>query len=382
MVSINFSTRGAAIHRPRIDDFPVYARVDNDIQELSNRTDKWKANTEKIYNSPTNIRRVYFTYKGIYVNYYQPVKGGDKYLKAGIGSTNLKEIIIKNSYNKDYKFSGCYLTAITNPWVCSNIEEIYFDWSMFMSSDVLNLGFGDLLRESLSSFNGSNNGIDLKVIQILFARYCMNSNEININELKERFPRLKVVGYIRDLENIYTSLINKPGKKGIEDFILPWCIGVEEIKKSLAQRTSTLWLLPDANKFISKAIIRDNTYKFDRDILANYFKNLNEYYRQNKPNTEVNKDTDKELIKEIEPIKEAEINKEIEVNTIKQDRETIEFERILNSILNNFGTKVCKDAVYIALRHTSKDERINIYNSLSDKYKQLYNDVFSIEAGD
>lgn len=385
MVNINLSTRGAAIHRPRIDDYPVYCRVDNDIQEISKRSDKWQKNVENIYNSPTNIRRVYFTYKSVYVEHFQPVVGCGNTLKAGIKGSNIKEIVIKNAYNKDHKFSGSYLTAITTPWVCSNIEEIYFDWSIFTSNDILNLGFGNLLRDSLASFTGEVKGISLQVIQLLFARYCMNSNTIEINAIKERFPRLKVVGYIRDLDNIYNNTSNKSGRKGIDDFILPWCVGIDSIKASMEQKTSTLWLLPDANKFISKSIIRDNTYKFDRNVLLEYFNNLNKAYNQRIEKDRQAEQLENNLTQDKDKLeKEKLIHSSIEQ---KQESEKViqeikEFEGMLSNIINNYGTKVGKDALYIALRKTSDDNKGILYRGLSTEFKQLYEDAFHIGGGD
>ena len=36
----------------------------------------------------------------------------------------------------NYKIDGNGIGIVSNPWVCNNIEEIYFDWTMLISAEV------------------------------------------------------------------------------------------------------------------------------------------------------------------------------------------------------------------------------------------------------
>lgn len=118
--------------------------------------------TRSYMNSPGNIRRLYFTYRGIVVLYYtsfiekgQRSNRGHWVARSFPSGLDLKEVFFKMlSYQSDYnryrmekqvnknakeptKYTiiGSLLRRIDSPWMLSNVEEVYFDWVGLLSSE-------------------------------------------------------------------------------------------------------------------------------------------------------------------------------------------------------------------------------------------------------
>ena len=54
------------IHVPRVDGYPLYARVDGAVE----RSEKWQEAAQVIFNSPTNVRNVAITHNRIITETY------------------------------------------------------------------------------------------------------------------------------------------------------------------------------------------------------------------------------------------------------------------------------------------------------------------------
>ena len=66
------------VHRPRIDGYPLYTRVDNlmesgDGTTVTDKGSKWERASKVSYNSPGNIRRLFITHQGVFIHYYAPI---------------------------------------------------------------------------------------------------------------------------------------------------------------------------------------------------------------------------------------------------------------------------------------------------------------------
>ena len=333
---VNLNTdRGVLIHYPIVDGYPLYARLDSNIQEdMTSRTDKWKQAVEKVYNSPNNVKRVYFEQDRVYVEFHKSINNKGKSVE--LKGDNYSEMLSKGELDIG-KSSGSYLTAIVYPWVCSNIEEIYFDWSMFISNDILNLGLGNLLDQAIGN---SRKPIEISTIQYLFTRYCMNTPSLDINEVKSRFPRLKVVGYARDLTSIRQKInANRQFISKEDKHIKPWCAWGMDFKNAVDRGEATLWLLPDANKHITKSITRDNTYRFDKEYLAEYFEKQQRTVH----------------------------------NPVSNNPYTPQIEEMIERVLSEKGEKAVKILLRVGLSRASTEDIKELYTYVKDEYKPLFN---------
>lgn len=161
---------GEIIHSPRVDGYPLYQRV-GDVE--LNRSPKWHKEVKKINNSPSNVRKLFITYEAVYVEYYVYLQRGKRFRKQY--KTDLLTEIAGNS-----TFTGHILKALESEWVLSNLEEIYFDWSVL-------LGTGPIDRDEFLNYIES--GAPL---------HDLNPPYLDV----DKYNRLHVVGYIPRLEKI------------------------------------------------------------------------------------------------------------------------------------------------------------------------------------
>jgi len=156
-----------AMHRPMTSDgFALYTKADGyagtvEGESQAEQSENYRKHCNSTYNSPTNIRKVFITGKGVAVQYYAiPISAknnGTHWSFAtfeeyfNLFDTAFKMLTYQSDlakYNmskatgmkcvepKRYKIDGNGIGIISHPWVCSNIEEIYFDWTMIMSAEV------------------------------------------------------------------------------------------------------------------------------------------------------------------------------------------------------------------------------------------------------
>ena len=170
---------------------------------------------------------------------------------------------------------GTGLKALSKPWVTSNIEEVYFDWTLLMSETYRNAGIGcdELLDRLQSGKRGYiKSGIPLKMFNI--------ANTEGVNNIRTRYPRLRCIGLISNLSYILSKDFDR-GKTGIdslEDSIKLWSKmdrNIELIKQS--NSLIVMNELDDIKGYNINFSIRDGIYKFDKEVLNGHFNNYKDF---------------------------------------------------------------------------------------------------------
>ena len=269
---------GKCVHRPIAsndpDKYPLYKRNDGAFDEVggkqTSRSDAWKAAVEKHYSSPNNIRRIFITREGVYVHFFRPFSGAKDsttreafYKYSSINDKfNPIELYKAGDNRSAYKFGlGC----LRDRWVCSNIEEIYFDWTLLLSRDLISLGLGNLIADWTKGGNGKILPGD--VLWAIFSRSCLKNGE-NISRI---FPRLKVICYVNELNILYNAVKRKPGEESAQDLCTPWYKNAQ-FKAAVADRRFcvSLYKVPNVSA-INKKYSTRSYYCFDTEKLEPYF---------------------------------------------------------------------------------------------------------------
>lgn len=269
---------GKCVHRPIAsndpDKYPLYKRNDGAFDEVggkqTSRSDAWKAAVEKHYSSPNNIRRIFITREGVYVHFFRPFSGAKDsttreafYKYSSVNDKfNPMELYKAGDNRSAYKFGlGC----LRDKWVCSNIEEIYFDWTLLLSRDLISLGLGNLIVDWTKGGNGKILPGD--VLWAIFSRSCLKNGE-NISRI---FPRLKVICYVNELNVLYNTIKRKPGEESAQDLCTPWYKNAQ-FKAAVADRRFcvSLYKVPNVSA-INKKYSTRSYYCFDTEKLEPYF---------------------------------------------------------------------------------------------------------------
>lgn len=349
------------VHAPRVDDVPIYARVNNAIEDAGGtRTKKWENTVKTAYTSPDNVRRVFITYKGVYVHLYQPIKGiSSKSLRvekdygADVNILSIAKCFqsLQAGVSSPYLLRGTGLSALVSPWVCSNIEEVYFDFTVLLSDD----------------FSGKFDRKQLRIptpdeIEWIFKLSCSDGAV----EVQKRFPRLRVVGYAANLEEMYQSIDGKSGVDSIEDLKKPWCVN-EQFKSELSKGKASIWKIPGTPNLITSYSLKPNIYCYDAEILQSYFEDLV---------SKIDKYKAEQAIK-LREEKQGETDDTTSGKTgNKEQTRTSEkkgvFERMLDEIYARQGAEKTESCVKISIQGIPKIEIKAIYNGLTADGKQKY----------
>ena len=291
-----------AVHGPKVDDIPLYARLDGDQEQgfnktAGNKSEKWEKACLSSYTSPNNVRKVFISGDKVVVQLYKPViiKGKpdsrgcwreftipkedslrDNAIKSLTYQQRRSKYFMEQQINPNAKepdlirIRGTGLGALSSPWVCSNIEEVYFDWTLLASEKYRNAGIGceELLQEYLKGKRGfMQHGLPLDMF--------LHANMGNVQDLRSRYPRLRVVGLISELGKILELPFDrgKTGLDSLEDSVKLWVksdVNVELLKKS-----NSLIVVTQVNEDIPlynpKFALRDGIYKYDEEVLREYF---------------------------------------------------------------------------------------------------------------
>lgn len=339
------------LHRPQVTDgdsvFPVYTKVDgyrgNQYDTKAESSMKYKNRAKTHFNSPNNIRKLYFTHNKIYIDYYK--SPGVKQLNLPIQtqaslSTDLLDILPKMaSYKSDmskymmekninphakgpdqYILDGNVIGVINQVYTCNNIEEIYFDWTYLFSSSMQQLlassGLGALVGESamLAMLNGqqfSNNTLNKSDIwKSAFINNAFNKDEIvkvmnNPSKLRDKYPRLKVIAMVNNLGDIISqstrsySLMTELKNGGADTWMVT---NANLINNSGSIMIVTL--LGDIPKLNPKFVTQDNAYVFDKEFskwIDTYAKAIEAHARQVKygtinPEEDSSTDSDSDIL--------------------------------------------------------------------------------------
>lgn len=245
--------------------------TESDVEISKN--DKLTEIGQRNYSSPTNIRRVFITSSKVLVQTYKPIIRGGKPDTNGCWNessleveNNIKEIFLNNEKER---FTGNIFKIFSKPWVISNIEEIYIDWSLLVSDDIQNRfpEAAQLLQSIINNAGGRKINSDLP------QRIFEDANGGNIKSIRERYPRLKCISMISNLEQVINNQFNKGNSGSTEDFSKLWI--ENEINKGLVEQSNSVIILntlfDDIGKVNRNFAIRDGVYKFDAEILKDYF---------------------------------------------------------------------------------------------------------------
>lgn len=267
-ININKLVR-QGLHYPKYKGVPLYKRVDNGIDtENGTMTDeqliKISATT---YSSPDNIRRIFITHKRVVVHFHHTLQGTKNTSKV---REFIYEIPITVQDIVQNRVQGNALKEIFKPWVLSNAEEIYFDWSVVGSTTVRNIGLGDLYKK----YTMPQYYKDDKDLASL-----LEYSTSNRPDWIEGYPRLRVVACIRDLDKLLEftqtnkrSTFDTSKRDGIaqEMWLMTEVVskGIKEIRTPLATK---VFGRPSIN---TKYSLKDGIYLFDKEILKGYFENI------------------------------------------------------------------------------------------------------------
>lgn len=348
------------VHRPIIksdaNKFPLYARTDGkfDDRQDSTRSEAWKVACETKYNSPNNIRKIFITFKGVYVVMYQSIAGSDTDLVKFYGYDSIEPEFNAMALREKAFGMGMFVTKdnctglkwLTNQWSCSNLEEIYFDWVV---------GLTPMGYKLVSSLGDKTTTTGLSMQKIILSYFIQASGLLDVQKMKSIFPRLKVVGYISTLYDLcsvmYKSGNQKVGRKSIEDLKTPWYkeqIVTRYLKSGPRQAfgycfSNVNWASP--NSFRTRAY-----YKYDCEFLEGYFKKLVERYREAELKSTLN------------------IEDTAETTTVKKS----EFEKNLDKIYETFGRKKTKATLQAMLGNAAKSDIETTMSQMSEAGQKKY----------
>jgi hypothetical protein len=258
------------------------------------------------YNSPRNIKRIFITCKSVTVEYHTgPIlsgKPGQRWARTAVkdpaSGMSLYDIALKIiNYNEDmhkynmerainkgaqmpneYVIEGKFNFA-TYPYTCSNVEEIYFDWSVLLSQEI---------SKDCSDLTRGNSPAQIARTFINYPTQSIFNNQLMINlfksqsvgaheDVRKKFPRLREITFISNLDQI----INNPNIKGYmhpvpginEQSGNPYNTWYE-VNKEIIESGNTCVVRGDLTKSVrnpsSDFTVDSSIYKFDSDILATY----------------------------------------------------------------------------------------------------------------
>lgn len=304
------SVVGQLIAKPVTKDGCVlYARVDNKIEGLDGsivENYKQDNSARQKYNSPDNLRRLFITLDGVYVQYHKPIHGGNGTLfREYSWGDSLGDIERRKAFIKELGVQGCNaqrlemmstsmglenfpalkgfgLGALNKPWVYQNVEEVYVDELVFTCYNKYKQG------DFSTYYNGTSVGLLKYLLRITIESVGVSSLE----ELRNKFPRLHTIGYIHNLNEVIKQnkvhLNGNDEKK--EERVLSFAdkvFGVSEDKllSSVLTNEFAICRLYKNRSWMLNYSKKTGLYKFDSE-LESYFEDLkNQYKKAQETNT-------------------------------------------------------------------------------------------------
>ena len=174
----------------------------------------------------------------------------------------------EDKYNKEDNLrdikgtTGLGLKGIYKPWVCSNLEELYFDDSIFLSDQLRNSGFNSIYEK-----------IQRKQSGFITNEFIKDLLNFTLEDgWMDRYPRLCVVGMISKLDKILEY--HDKGNNDIKSSNIRWY--ELDKNKELITRSGSLYSIlvtkRGEGKYNSKFYLRDGIYAFDDKYLKDYIK--------------------------------------------------------------------------------------------------------------
>ncbi len=307
------------IHKPKTKSgFTLYPKVDGykGTMEGGEATTKaeadpgYRAQVSKNYNSPTNIKRIFITTKHITVEYHiGPIIGGtsgNRWVQSetrdnesGLTLYEIAEKIatyeddthkymMEKAINKgavaptQYSITGAFNIG-SHPYACSNVEEIYFDWSVLLSSDVAPY-FNELLHGAtpaqiamkFANFNANFVSENNMPINLFIAQSAAGSKD-----LRKKYPRLREITFISNLEELTSSgatvgFMKTPEGEQSGTAYKTWF----ELNEDIIKNSSTCTLRGNMTSQVANPndnfILKSFMYKFDFDKLEDHVKSYSD----------------------------------------------------------------------------------------------------------
>lgn len=374
------------LHRPVTSSgFVLYPKVNGctDTEEINTQAEAdpiYQKQSQLTYNSPTNIRRVFITGQKIVVHYYKSIiKDGKPYgcldAQRSYNGESIFDIAQKIfSYEQDmqayqnektvnknavepvrYSIAGNVLGVIANPYTCNNIEEVYFDWTALLSDDVLPF-FASIFNDrskllacanGTTSFAAVNNNICLN----LFAQSCLGG----VKDIRKRFPRLRIIGLITNLEEL-----RKAGACDIKNFgNETWFQRNVEIIQS-TNNICIVSLLTDLKMSNKEFKLKPERFKFDAEVLKPYVQKYLESLKEKKANT---------------PVEKSEQATGVEQATSKEPEEIGEFEAGVFNFVSQYGEQEVRRALMLVLSTRTKGEVTQLLDGVTTQNKKLISNL-------
>ena len=304
------------IHRPSSEKKGqiYYVPLNSDVaitqHEKELFTDKeWNKYKDKYLSSPTNVRRLWITYKGIALETYggMIIDGKQTNLVAwkrfndsdfkGEGHSDFKSLAItylKQQLNKEQLASkdlisikGNIVSHTNSIWTFNNIEEIYFDWSCLLSEEsimylcqYLNRNEKQVIQMLLNLVHSSNS--------VTFA-LGPSSKESNVllqivfgtPEVPKTFKRLNKISFIASLGNYVNSEVipnldkfnSDLSNKLAEAKTYKYKSWIEKCESILKTTYSITWSR-DITLNKDTFTLKDQVYMYDRKFLKNKVENF------------------------------------------------------------------------------------------------------------
>lgn len=375
------------LHRPRDKRGNVYyvplQNADNISKEDRQLTaDKEYMMRQKLYcNSPTNLRRVWLSLNHVAVEYYvTPLNNNETtkvYVRHISKADNLRDIVRKfldfKSINENQmmmskaigeklpdkiKIEGRGFQALTHPWTCNNLEEIYFDYGLLVSMDaeVLMAQHGTNAVEQLGKFytgqeqhNISENDVPLRLFS---GGYGEKDGALN------QYKRLHTVAMISKLDKIlaladFSKSVSRFDKDNPVQMPTSW-YKQQGVMSAIVQSNSEVWVWnkksPVNNMSIEDFNIKSSYYVFDDEHLDPYIRSY---------------------IKKLKELKLQSFANQAKDSVQEETGEKSELEQYLMDIEEKRGEDFLRQVLKIA-SSGSRDNVIDIKGALENELSQKY----------
>jgi hypothetical protein len=261
-----------------------------------------------------------------------------------------------------YELVGNGIGALTNPYACNNIEEIYFDWSLTLSAESAHY-LGILASDQYKNayIQKQTRLIDAKAGDAIF-NYFNAFNCGNLKDIRKRFPRLRLIAFISNLDDI---LINPNMVKVDERFSDPELSTKTWFKanEALIKASNSVISVTGINEKVSDFSIKDTQYKYDKyelkALIDAYNKKLKDYTRL-KTYGKLNTDT-------------------VEKEEIKHEVVVSDLEKYLVDIENSSGLDGVKSVLSIASLHMSLKELKDTFSEFTKANREKYAKLIGLQ---
>lgn len=361
-----------AVNGPKVDGIPLYTRIDGGQDGFSSQATKsvkWEQASQHTYSSPTNIKRLFITGKRVVIETFKPIISNNKpdgrgcWREIALKEDNLYDIAtqavksIQGLSTDRITLKGTGLGVLSSPWVLSNIEEVYFDWTI-LASDINRNKIQDC-NALLGAYVTGKRGLIKSQVPL---DILVESNSCNIKNMRSRFPRLKCVAMISELDSIL-SVRSYKGNQNIDSLEASAKIWLElDTNIKLVKMSNSLMVICKTNKDIpyynTNFSLRDGLYKYDKDVLRPFFdsytQRVKNKYREDNKKTE----------------------KQVEVQSTEDIRtEKSELEQLLDSMESNSSKADIKSVLLISLAGCKNSEVEEIFSEMTPEGEKKYREM-------